>query len=266
MPYLGHQRGRVYYRHWPAENPHAAVVFLHGFGENTGLYDRYGFALNAAGIDLWAVDQFGHGRSPGQRGQFGTLEDSAALADDLAEVIQQERPGIPLVAQGHSYGAVVTLILLLENPVRYVAGVISGAPLVPIRELVDANTVLNLDTSGLSSDPFYLDCIDNDPFEFSNADGRNLTRELDRAWDRFGAELPRLTVPTLAVHGRIDPIAAPGAVRAYAEQIPALQYREFAGTRHDVLNDVTHRAVAADIIDFIDTNTAPGPGGAAQAD
>ena len=40
------------------------------------LYHRYGFALNAAGIDLWAVDQFGHGLSPGDRGDFGSIEAS----------------------------------------------------------------------------------------------------------------------------------------------------------------------------------------------
>ncbi|MEI6254070.1 MAG: alpha/beta hydrolase, partial [Mycobacteriaceae bacterium] len=111
------------------------------------------------------------------------------------------------------------------------------------------------DASGLSSDPFYLDCIENDPLAFTNADSRALTRELDRGWKRFGHELPKLTVPTLAVHGEIDPIAAPGAVRAYAEQIPALEYLEFAGTRHDVLNDITHREVTAAIVDFIGEQT-----------
>ena len=67
MPFLDHERGPVYYRHWSAARPRAAVIFLHGFGEHSGLYHRYGFALNAAGIDLWAVDQFGHGFSPGTR-------------------------------------------------------------------------------------------------------------------------------------------------------------------------------------------------------
>ena len=259
MPFLDHERGRVYYQHWAVAEPRAAVIFLHGFGEHTGLYDRYARALNAAGIDLWAVDQFGHGQSPGERGQFGTLEDSAALAEKLTELAEQESPGVPLVAQGHSYGAVVTLFRLLENPERYRAGIISGAPLVPIPELVDANTAMNLDPAGLSTDPFYLDCIENDPLAFTGADGRNLTRELDRGWDRFGSELPKLRVPTLAVHGEIDPIAAPGAVRAYAEQIPALQYREFPGTRHDVLNDVTHQEVAAAIVAFIGEQTQSGP-------
>ena len=254
MPFLDHPAGPVHYRHWACAQPRAAVVFLHGFGENTGLYDRYASALNAAGIDFWAVDQFGHGLSPGERGQFGTLEDSSDLAERLTRLAEQESPGIPLVAQGHSYGAVVTLFRLLEQPKRYRAGVVSGAPLVPIPGFLDPNTVLNLDVTGLSSDPYYLDCIEDDPLAFTAADSRGLTRELDRAWDRFGAELPALTVPTLAVHGEIDPIAVPGAVRAYAEQIGPLEYLEFAGTRHDVLNDITHREVAAAIVAFIDAH------------
>lgn len=255
MPFLDHERGRIYYRHWAAAQPRAAVVFLHGFGEHTGLYHRYGFALNAAGIDLWAVDQLGHGLSTGTRGQFGSLEDSAALADAIADLAEAEHPGIPLVAQGHSYGAVPTLFTILKPGGRYRAGVISGAPLVPIRELTDLNTAMNLDPAGLSSDPFYLDCIENDPLAFTAADTRALTRELDRGWDRFGAELPALSVPTLAVHGGNDPIAAPGAVAAYAEQIPALRYLAFPGARHDVLNDTSHAEVAAEIISFI-ANTA----------
>jgi alpha-beta hydrolase superfamily lysophospholipase len=255
MPFLDDVRGRVYYRHWPSPDPRAAVVFLHGFGEHSGLYHRYGFALNAAGIDLWALDQLGHGLSAGERGQFGTLEDSSGLADRLAEVALTETPDVPLVAQGHSYGALPTLVGLLEQPDRYRAAVVSGAPLVPIAELVDLNTVLNLDPAGLSSDPFYLDCIENDPLAFTHSDSRALTREMDRCWDHFGSELPKLTVPTLAVHGGIDPIAAPGAVRAYAEQIPALRYQEFPGTRHDVLNDVTHREVTAAILTFLGEQT-----------
>jgi alpha-beta hydrolase superfamily lysophospholipase len=251
MPFLDLESGRAYYRHWAAADPRATVVFLHGFGEHTGLYHRYGFALNAAGIDLWAVDQLGHGLSPGARGQLGTIEDSSALAEALTAFAEVSRPGIPIVAQGHSYGAVVTLFRILENPGRYRAAVISGAPLVPVAEFLDTNPAIDLDPRGLSSDPFYLDSLENDPLAFTAADGTALARELDRAWDRFGALLPTLSVPTLAVHGGSDPIAVPGAVRAYAEQIRELDYREFAGGWHDILNDVMHREVAATIVGFI---------------
>ena len=251
MPFLDHEHGRAYYRHWAADDPGAAVIFLHGFGEHTGLYHRYGFALNEAGIDLWAVDQIGHGLSPGERGDFGSIERSSALAESLTELAESRRPGITLVAQGHSFGSIVTLFRLLEQPKRYRAGVISGAPLAPMPELVDTDTAIDLDPGWLSGDPFYLDSLENDPLAFVDADGAALARELDRAWDRFGAELPELTVPTLAVHGEIDPIASVGAVRAYAEQIEALRLREFEGSRHDILNESVHREVAAAIVDFI---------------
>lgn len=256
MPFIDHPKGRAYYRHWPADEPRAAVVFLHGFGEHTGVYHRYAFTLNAAGIDLWAVDQFGHGLSPGPRGDFGKIADSSDLAEALTELAEGERPGLPLFAQGHSFGAVVTLTRLLDQPERYRAGVISGAPLVPIPEMLNTDSSFDLDPHWLSHDPFYLDLMENDPLAFVDADGAPLARALDTAWDRFGNDLPRLTVPTLAVHGVADPVAQIGAVRAYAEQIEALQLKEFPGGRHDILNDTMHREVAAAILDFFDERLA----------
>jgi alpha-beta hydrolase superfamily lysophospholipase len=251
MPFIDTEYGQAYYRHWPAAEAKAAIVFLHGFGEHTGLYHRYAFALNAAGIDLWAVDQLGHGLSPGTRGDFGSLEASSTLADALTELVTDARPEIPLIAQGHSFGAVATLCRLLDSPDRYRAGVVSGAPLIPFASVLDADTSFDLDPGALSADPFYLDSLANDPLAFVDADGAPLTRELDRAWDRFGSDLPTLRVPTLAVHGTSDPIADVGGVRAYAEQIEALRLEEIAGGRHDILNDVTHRVVSKTIIEFV---------------
>lgn len=251
MPFIEHERGRAYYRHWAAAEPRAAIIFLHGFGEHTGLYHRYGFALNAAGIDLWAVDQFGHGLSPGTRGDFGRIEDSSALADSLTELAETETPGLPLLAQGHSFGSIVTLFRLLDRPDRYRAAIISGAPLIPMPELLDADTSFDLDPAWLSSDPFYLDSLANDPLAFVDADSVALARGLDRAWDRFGTDLPSLTVPILAVHGVNDPIAPIGAVRAYAEQIDSLELVEFDGARHDILNEAVHRDVAETIVEFV---------------
>ena len=94
--------------------------------------------------------------------------------------------------------------------------------------------------------------MENDPLAFVDADGLPLARELDKAWDRFGSELPKLAVPTLAVHGVNDPIAPIDAVRAYAEQIDPLQLKEFPGAHHDILNETVHREVAAAVIDFVE--------------
>jgi alpha-beta hydrolase superfamily lysophospholipase len=251
MPFLETKDGRAYYRHWAAEQPRAAVIFLHGFGEHSGIYHRYGFALNAAGIDLWSVDQFGHGLTGGERGDFTTLEASIALGDRLAELAAEATPGIPLVAQGHSFGAVATLWKLVEGTGPYRAAVVSGAPLIPVPGLVDADSTFEIAPTQLSNDPFYLDLMENDPLAFVDADGGPLARELDRGWDTWGATLPKLALPTLAVHGSNDPIAPVGALRAYAEQVGPLTLFEVAHGGHDILNDVTHREVAATIVDFI---------------
>ncbi len=214
MPFIDHPKGRAYYRHWAAEEPRAVVVFLHGFGEHTGVYHRYGFALNAAGIDLWAVDQFGHGLSPGTRGDFGSIADSSDLADTLTELAEGERPGLPLIAQGHSFGAVVTLSRLLDQPDRYRAGVISGAPLVPIPEMLDSGQLIRpRPASGSPRTRSTSTRSRTTRWRSSTPTAAPLARALDTAWDRFGGDLPGLTVPTLAVHGVADPIAPVGAVR-----------------------------------------------------
>ena len=103
----------------------------------------------------------------------------------------------------------------------------------------------------MSDDPFYLDSLENDPLAFVEADGKPLARELDRAWDRFGTDLPKLAVTTLALQGGADPIAPIGAMRAHAEQIEPLRLKEFPGRRHDILNETVHREVAAAVREFI---------------
>jgi pimeloyl-ACP methyl ester carboxylesterase len=117
--------------------------------------------------------------------------------------------------------------------------------------MLDADSSFDLDPGWLSGDPFYLDSLENDPLAFVDADGLPLKRELDKAWDRLGFELPKLAVPTLAVHGVNDPIAPVDAVRAYAEQVDPLQLKEFSQAHHDILNETVHREVAAAIIDFV---------------
>jgi len=67
------------------------------------------------------------------------------------------------------------------------------------RKWLDADSSFDLDPGWLSADPFYVDSLENDPLAFVDADGAPLARALDEAWDRFGAELPKLAVTTLAV-------------------------------------------------------------------
>ncbi|MFD0524453.1 alpha/beta fold hydrolase [Paractinoplanes durhamensis] len=160
MPFFDGATGRVYYRHWSTPDPRAALVFLHGFGEHTGLYHRYAAELGAHGIDLWALDEIGHGLTEGSRGHFGSLDDLVQNARVLASLAREH--GIPLVVGGHSLGSLVAVLTALEEDFRGV--VVSGAPLSPLAWLTEAaGETLDLDPEALSSDPFYLDQLETDP-------------------------------------------------------------------------------------------------------
>jgi alpha-beta hydrolase superfamily lysophospholipase len=257
MPFFDGRAGRVYYRHWAAAEPRAALVFLHGFGEHSGLYHRYGAALNARDIDLWALDEVGHGLSEGERGHFGSIDDLAANGGLLAGLAEAAAPGLPLVIAGHSLGSLPALYLALDDPARFRGVVISGAPLAPLEWLDDAlaqgQEEVDLDPAGLSADPFYLDALENDPLAFTGADVAALFgAAFPPAWQRLDRELPGLApLPVLAVHGGEDQVVPISGVLGWRGRLESLRVVQFPGSAHDILNEAGHREVAATVADFV---------------
>ena len=67
----------------------------------------------------------------------------------------------------------------MEAPYRYRAGVTPGAPLVPIPEMLDADTSFDLDLDWPSDASFYRVSLENDPLAFVDADGAPLARALE---------------------------------------------------------------------------------------
>lgn len=237
MPYFDGATGRVYYRHWPSDQPRAALVFLHGFGEHTGLYHRYAAALGRHGIDVWALDEIGHGLSEGERGRFGSLDDLVANAGHLTRLARATSPDLPLVVGGHSLGSLVAVLSALDDPDTYTGVVLSGAPLSPVAWLTEAAEQggdLDLDPAALSSDPFYLDQLENDPLAFASADIVDLlAAAFPPAWERLEADLPALRLPVLAVHGANDQISPLDGVTAWSDRLPTLTIEVIENAGHD---------------------------------
>ncbi|WP_072803915.1 alpha/beta hydrolase [Rhodococcoides yunnanense] len=252
MPFFDGVSGPIYYRHWAAEVPRVNVVFLHGYGEHSGLYHRFANSLSADGADVWALDHIGHGLSTGERGNFGSLRHLGADASTLAGLARVSAPGLPVVVAGHSLGSVVATLAALNSPSSYAGAVISGAPLSPVPWMDPDAEQFDLDPSELSTDPFYLDALVNDGLAFVSSDfGELLGRELPRAWSRFDADLATLRLPVLAVHGELDRISPIEGVRRWVGRLPGLELREVGGARHDVLNEASHRSTAARIANFV---------------
>lgn len=256
MPYFDGAVGRVYYREWAVTQPVAAVAFLHGFGEHTGVYHRLAGALGARGISLWALDEIGHGLSDGERGRIDSLDDLVANGQKLTDLAAAT--GLPIVLAGHSLGGVAAALTAVRHPARYAGLVLSGTPLQSpgwMTQLLEAPDEIGsdfaLDATDLSSDPFYLDQLENDPLAFTEADVLGtLTRSLPPAWDELSTTFADVKLPVLAVHGAEDPIAPVEDAVAWSARINGC-IETFPGSKHDVLNDTAHAQVAAVIADFV---------------
>ena len=268
MPTFDGAAGRVYYKAWRVPAPRtAALVFLHGFGEHSGLYHRYGNTLNRAGIELWALDEIGHGLTDGERAEVGSIDDLVENGRRLTALAEAVQPGTPVWLAGHSLGTAVAALSAARDPGRYAGLVLSAALLSPLDWVTpmasDDTAVIDLDASDLSSDPFYLDELAFDPLAFTSAaGGRSLATALSQAWAEMDA-FRQVTLPVLFVHGADDPIVPVADAREWASRLPRARLAEFAGARHDILNETVHREVAAAVTDFI--LTSGGQPGAAEA-
>ncbi len=97
--------------------PLAVVQILHGMAEHSQRYSRLAEKLCGAGIEVWAADQRGHGKTadlnvnaPDKGGILGhcadndTFERIACDALSINQTILKTHPGIPLFLMGHSLG------------------------------------------------------------------------------------------------------------------------------------------------------------------
>jgi alpha-beta hydrolase superfamily lysophospholipase len=66
------------------------------------------------------------------------------------------------------------------------------------------------------------------------------------------ADLGRITLPVLALHGAADSVSPLAGARERYAQAPRAELVSIAGGVHDVLNDATHRTVAATIVLFLE--------------
>jgi alpha-beta hydrolase superfamily lysophospholipase len=257
VPTFSGVTGQVYYKAWRVPAPSAAtVVFLHGFGEHSGLYHRYGNTLNGAGIDLWALDEIGHGLTEGDRAVIGSVDDLVENGRRLTAIAEAAQPGRPVWLAGHSLGAAAAAVSAARDPGRYAGLILSGSAISPldwVAGLADPDAPdLDLDPAGLSSDPFYLDELAYDPLAFTSAAGaRSLATVLPAAWDELAAGFGQVTLPVLFVHGSDDPVVPVAHAREWAGRLKRARLAEFPGARHDILNESVHRDVAAAITGFV---------------
>ncbi|MDR2054060.1 MAG: alpha/beta hydrolase [Treponema sp.] len=110
---------RLFLRRWTGKQaPRAVLHIVHGMAEHSLRYDKFARRLCGEGIEVWAADQRGHGKTAdlsvnkagkgGLPGHCDDVDGIPAVQDDIRRInraIKKARPDLPLFLMGHSWGS-----------------------------------------------------------------------------------------------------------------------------------------------------------------
>lgn len=232
----------------PAPGPvvRGTIILLPGRGEHAGVYERFGRRL---AFDAYAV----HALS------IAPDADPAALRDQVAAIAADAVA--PIVLAGSDTGALHALALVVEGKVDVEGLLLAATP--------GAST--SSETSSASSaydDPADAPEWDEELLLRSSCPThRNRLTEdsgfqrgslFDPVPDRLRAFLEldpaeyELVAPTLVVHGAADLLAPAALAVQLTARLPKAELVLVTGAPHDVLNDATHRSVAAAVVQWLE--------------
>jgi alpha-beta hydrolase superfamily lysophospholipase len=263
----------------PAGPPRAVLLLLHGFGDHSGRYAHVAAWAVARGYALWALDQRGHGHSPGPRGHFTRFAQFLADVAGLRKRAAAELP-LPQVLLGHSFGGLVVLRYLETAPQGLAAAVVTSpflalamhAPawkVAAARVLADLAPGLGmstgLDTALLSTDAGVGEAARADPLYHGRMTPR-AWREILAAQAAVVAEQDRIATPLLMLLAGDDRILSSAASRAFAAALPTpADLIVYEGMFHEILNERDRDRVLADLGAWLDRTLTAAPAAAGKA-
>lgn len=207
--------------------PRGTLILLPGRGETPTSYQRFGKRLSADAYKVRLVPL--------------DLADLAIARTQVEKLLADESLPGPKVLVGTDVGA--TLVGQLLDEVAADAAIIAGVAL-PDSQGVDG---WDAEVDARSACPLHRKLIAEDA-----GFGRgSLNGPFPAEWDELERTVPGK--PVLILHGDADPITAlDKAIEPYVGHSVA-RVKIVKGGRHDLLNDIMHRSVAATIVLFLES-------------
>lgn len=250
---------------WAGAAPvRATVALLHGLAEHAGRYAPLAERLNAARIELVAVDLRGHGRSPGERTWIARFDEY--LLDAQALIGAAAREGVPLFLMGHSMGGTVAALFAIERlaafdrEVHPVAGLVLSSPaLAPgkdvARWMLAASRIVSrlwpryqamkIEPALLSRDRGVVEANRADPLVHHAGIPARTGAEILAAMARIEQGRSSLRLPVYVYHGTADQLTEPEGSRAFAARVGSIDrtLTLYENAYHETMNDVDRDSV-----------------------
>jgi alpha-beta hydrolase superfamily lysophospholipase len=203
-------------------NPRGTVIVAAGRGETAAAYQRFGRRIAADGYRVRVLPDV-------------AAEPARSLAEAEKLLVDDGSPA-PRVIVGSDTGALFALTLARRRTAGLDAVVLAGLP-APESSVEVSGWEDELEAR--SACPTYRGYLAAGAVTPGVLAVAPIPIELTE-------DAGVVTIPTLGVHGDADPISPLGAA-SYPGPVTVI-----AGGRHDVLNDLSHRTVAATIVLFLE--------------
>jgi len=263
----------IHYHRWPLPNARGVVQLAHGLGEHAMRYEPLVADLSSAGWEVWANEHRGHGptgveqwqHDPSQLGRLGPGGLSATMGNlvEFRELIAHERPSLPTVFLGHSWGSLMGQILLNQGFAAEIDAVVLTGSTYRMPGYMNAGNLnakhKHLGTTGaewLSRNEAVWHRWVDDPLAFE-ANTLKLFGPIDAAKLIGVPRKATLSLPMLLMVGSDDSLGGERGVRrlerAYREraQLDDITVKVYPQARHEVFNETNRDQVVADLVDWL---------------
>jgi alpha-beta hydrolase superfamily lysophospholipase len=203
--------------------PRGTLIVLPGRGETAASYERFGRRLSSDAYKVRLVPM--------------ALDDLEDVTDTVGKLLADESLPAPKVLVGSDSGATLAALLAPELPVDAV--VLAGLAL-PSSAGVGS---WDDEVAARTACPVHTRVINEDTAFERGALNESLP------WSSVTLEPP--DKPVLLLHGTADPVTP--VADAAAPYAGAARIRLVEDGRHDVLNDLSHRSVAATVVLFLES-------------
>jgi len=229
--------------------------------------------LSSAGWEVWANEHRGHGptgveqwqHDPSQLGRLGPGGLSATMGNlvEFRELNAHERPSLPTVFLGHSWGSLMGQILLNQGFAAEIDAVVLTGSTYRMPGYMNAGNLnakhKHLGTTGaewLSRNEAVWHRWVDDPLAFE-ANTLKLFGPIDAAKLIGVPRKATLSLPMLLMVGSDDSLGGERGVRrlerAYREraQLDDITVKVYPQARHEVFNETNRDEVVADLVDWL---------------
>ena len=267
--------GFRYLRSWVPEEATRSMVLIHGYGEHSGRYDEMAMYFAARGFAVHALDQAGHGRSRGPRGDVDRFD---RLMEEVVALVERARralPEAPVVLVGHSMGGLVAAATAIFHSPEIDRLVLSGSLLevsadhtrwkqLPARWLAPLGSRVGLsvgiDPRGLSRDAEVARRYGVDPFVKDRMSARFAAGMLE-TMRRVRSQASELSRPVLLLHGEDDPISPNSGSQAFfaslsGDRIADSDLKLYPDLLHEIFQEPEREQVWEDMLAWLNADSS----------